>query len=30
MAPQVISDVSYTNKVDVWSFGVIFFELLTG
>lgn len=30
MAPQVLNDVIYTNKVDVWSIGVIFFELLTG
>eukprot|EP01129_Flabellula_baltica_P015919 TRINITY_DN8273_c0_g1_i1.p1 TRINITY_DN8273_c0_g1~~TRINITY_DN8273_c0_g1_i1.p1 ORF type:complete len:447 (-),score=108.76 TRINITY_DN8273_c0_g1_i1:39-1379(-) len=30
MAPEVVSQTgSYTNKVDIWSFGMVLFELLT-
>ena len=30
MAPQILSKNYYTFKCDVWSLGVIFFELLFG
>ncbi|CDW90577.1 UNKNOWN [Stylonychia lemnae] len=30
MAPQLVEDIKYTYKADIWSLGVIFFELLTG
>lgn len=30
MSPQVLSHNYYTYKCDVWSLGVIFFELLFG
>lgn len=30
MAPEMCKNVQYTNKVDVFSFGLILFELLTG
>lgn len=30
MAPQILSKNYYTSKCDVWSLGVIFFELLFG
>lgn len=30
MSPQVLSQKNYTNKTDVWSLGVMFFELLFG
>lgn len=30
MAPQVVQRKLYTSKADVWSLGIIFFELLTG
>lgn len=30
MAPQILERVKYTYKCDVWSFGVIFFEILHG
>ena len=30
MAPQVLNGVSYNHKADVWSLGIVFFELLTG
>eukprot|EP01060_Flectonema_neradi_P015408 TRINITY_DN2200_c0_g2_i3.p1 TRINITY_DN2200_c0_g2~~TRINITY_DN2200_c0_g2_i3.p1 ORF type:complete len:339 (+),score=34.19 TRINITY_DN2200_c0_g2_i3:53-1069(+) len=29
MAPEIISRQQYTNKVDIWSLGVILYELLT-
>ena len=29
-APEVILGVKYDNKIDIWSFGCILFELLTG
>lgn len=30
MAPQLVEDIRYTYLADIWSLGVIFFELLTG
>lgn len=30
MAPEVLNGVRYNHKIDVWSLGIIFFELLTG
>lgn len=30
MSPQVLNQKQYTNKTDVWSLGVMFFELLFG
>lgn len=30
MAPQLVEDIRYTYKADIWSLGVVFFELLTG
>lgn len=30
MAPEVLNGVKYNHKVDVWSMGIVFFELLTG
>lgn len=30
MAPEVLNGKRYNHKADVWSLGVIFFELLTG
>ena len=30
MAPEMIRNQAYTDKVDIWSLGVIIFELLTG
>jgi serine/threonine protein kinase len=29
-APEVINGESYNFKADVWSFGIIMFEILTG
>ena len=29
LAPQILSGSSYSEKVDVWSLGVIFLELIT-
>ena len=28
MAPEIIIDKTYTNKIDLWSIGIIFFEIL--
>lgn len=30
MSPQIVDDVHYTYKTDIWSLGVIYYELLTG
>lgn len=30
MAPEILNGQSYDSKVDVWSLGTIFFEMLTG
>lgn len=30
MAPEILNGNKYNHKVDVWSMGVVFFELITG
>ncbi len=30
MSPQIVEDINYTYKTDIWSLGVIYYELLTG
>ena len=30
MAPEIYNDIEYNEKVDIWSLGVIFCELLIG
>jgi serine/threonine protein kinase len=30
MAPEILEGKEYTNKVDVWSFGCMFYEMVTG
>jgi serine/threonine protein kinase len=30
MAPQILRKSPYTTKCDIWSAGIIFYELLTG
>jgi len=30
MAPEILKGRSYDSKVDVWSLGTIFYEMLTG
>lgn len=30
MAPQILKKASYTTKCDIWSAGIIFYELLVG
>lgn len=30
MAPQILEKVPYTTKCDIWSIGLIFYEMLTG
>lgn len=30
MSPQIVEDQRYTYKTDIWSLGVIYYELLTG
>lgn len=30
MSPQIVEEKRYTYKTDIWSMGVIYYELLTG
>ena len=30
MAPEILKGMPYDNKVDVWSLGTVFYEMLTG
>lgn len=30
MAPQILKKTAYTTKCDIWSAGIIFYELLVG
>jgi serine/threonine protein kinase len=30
MSPQIVDEHRYTYKTDIWSLGVIYYELLTG
>jgi serine/threonine protein kinase len=30
MAPQILKKIAYTTKCDIWSSGIIFYELLVG
>jgi len=30
MAPELVNKIKYTHKVDIWSVGVILFNLLNG
>lgn len=30
MAPQILERVQYTTKCDIWSLGVIFYEMMFG
>ena len=30
MSPQVLKQKQYTSKTDIWSLGILFFELLFG
>lgn len=30
MAPQILIKIKYTGKCDIWSLGVIYYEVLTG
>lgn len=30
MAPEVLNNMEYNNKADIWSIGTVFYELLFG
>ena len=30
LAPEIVREIKYTEKVDIWSFGCIIYELFTG
>lgn len=30
MAPEIFDNGKYTNKCDIWSFGVVLFQMLYG
>ena len=30
MSPQCLSNISYSNKSDIWSLGIMFYELMCG
>lgn len=30
MAPEILQNESYNNKVDIWSLGILLFELIHG
>lgn len=30
MSPEILGGLPYTNKSDIWSLGIIFYELLFG
>jgi serine/threonine protein kinase len=30
MAPEIMNKEPYNHKIDIWSIGIIYFELLTG
>lgn len=30
LAPEIVKEIKYTEKVDIWSFGCIIYELFTG